>query len=122
MKYVIYVANRLWLIILLYVISILVSATIFSYAENKSFFDGMWWSIITALTIGYGDLYPVTLIGRVSGSIFAHFWIFVIIPMIIGNILTHMLVDKNEFTDGEQRELFDRIKRIESKMDDMRGD
>lgn len=28
-------------------------------------FSGMWWSISTVLTIGYGDIYPVTALGRI---------------------------------------------------------
>ncbi len=27
-------------------------------------FSGMWWSISTILTVGYGDIYPVTVAGR----------------------------------------------------------
>lgn len=28
-------------------------------------FSGMWWSMSTLLTIGYGDIYPITITGRV---------------------------------------------------------
>ena len=28
-------------------------------------FSGIWWSMSTLLTVGYGDIYPVTTIGRV---------------------------------------------------------
>lgn len=32
-------------------------------------FSGIWWSIATLLTIGYGDIYPVTTTGRIMGII-----------------------------------------------------
>ena len=32
-------------------------------------FSGVWWSISTILTIGYGDIYPVTAIGRIMAVI-----------------------------------------------------
>lgn len=35
-------------------------------------FSGIWWSVSTLLTIGYGDIYPVTTMGRVF-SIFITF-------------------------------------------------
>lgn len=28
-------------------------------------FSGLWWSISTILTVGYGDIYPITIVGRV---------------------------------------------------------
>lgn len=30
-------------------------------------FDGIWYSVVTASTTGYGDLFPVTLMGRATG-------------------------------------------------------
>ena len=33
--------------------------------------DAMWWGVITLTTIGYGDVYPVTLVGKFLGAIIA---------------------------------------------------
>ena len=34
-----------------------------------TFGDGLWWSATTVSGVGYGDLYPVTPLGRVIGAI-----------------------------------------------------
>ncbi len=35
----------------------------------KNAFSGIWWSVSTLLTVGYGDIYPVTPLGKAVGVV-----------------------------------------------------
>lgn len=37
--------------------------------QFKNAFSGIWWSVSTLLTVGYGDIYPVTVAGKVMAII-----------------------------------------------------
>jgi len=68
---------KMYGIFLLVMISIITIGTIgFYYLENLSFFDALWLTFVTVLTVGYGDIYPKT----VGGKIFA----FIVISLGIG--------------------------------------
>jgi hypothetical protein len=93
------------MIIRIYLASILLAALAFSVVESKSLIDAIWWCFVTSLTIGYGDIAPVTIAGRIVGIVFGHFWVFCIIPMIVANILMKAIRDDHAFTDAEQEQL-----------------
>lgn len=35
----------------------------------KNAFSGIWWSMSTIFTVGYGDIYPVTVVGKIIGVV-----------------------------------------------------
>lgn len=57
---------------------LLLASTLMYYAEHEaqpeafsSIPETMWWGIATLTTVGYGDVYPVTALGKLLGGIIA---------------------------------------------------
>lgn len=42
----------------------------------KNILDGLWWAISSMTTIGYGDMYPITPLGKLLGSFMSIFGVF----------------------------------------------
>ncbi len=67
------------------------------YAERNhsinSFGDALWWSFVTATTVGYGDISPTTTIGRIIAAILMVVGIG-FIGMLTGTIATYFLAKK----------------------------
>lgn len=49
--------------------SVVISAILMTYFEQMNFQDAIWWSFVTATTVGYGDLSPSTNAGRIIASL-----------------------------------------------------
>jgi voltage-gated potassium channel len=59
-------------------IAMLISGSLLYWAEADAQPDkfgsiprALWWAIVTLTTVGYGDVYPVTVLGRIFGGMFA---------------------------------------------------
>lgn len=71
------------------------------YAQPEAFEnigDGFWWAIVAFTTVGYGDIYPITPLGRLLSSIISLIGIAMIaIPTgIISSAFMSMLIEKKQ--------------------------
>lgn len=60
----------------IFMLSVLLSSSFVYFAEGQlqpdkfsSIPESMWWAIITLTTVGYGDAYPITPLGKAIGAI-----------------------------------------------------
>ena len=64
-------------LVIIFVIMLAASLGMYSVEHNAqpeafpNAFSGMWWSVSALLTVGYGDIYPVTVIGKIMAIIIA---------------------------------------------------
>ena len=92
---------------------IVISAMIYSYAENVPYIDAFWWALVTTTTVGYGDISPATPLGRVAA----------IILMILGigfiGMLTSTITEYFNKSNNEDEESNDKIEILINKIDQL---
>ncbi|MBO7461628.1 MAG: ion transporter [Bacteroidales bacterium] len=71
-------SSEIGVIMGLIIIIMIISSFIMFYAEHDAQPDQfpnvlgcLWWAVVTMTTIGYGDVYPVTMVGKIVGSTMA---------------------------------------------------
>ncbi|HMI09026.1 MAG TPA: potassium channel family protein [Candidatus Saccharimonadales bacterium] len=104
--FVLAMTSKLRWVLLAYVLTRILAILIFHFVEKWSFVEAYWWSGVAALTIGYGDFYPKTSVGRILADGFQHFWIFYCGLAIGAHILMKIFKKLSVFTHREQEWLF----------------
>ena len=78
----------------------------------------LWWAIVTLTTVGYGDVYPVTALGRVFAAIISLAGIGVV--ALPAGVFASAFSD--ELREREIRKLKDRVEEVEQEVDELESE
>lgn len=94
----------------------LVAAVLFALIEHTSIIDSLYWAMTTMSTVGYGDLSPATVLGKVVAIVLMIWSIFVLVPCTVANVVDAVRRDDNQFTHDEQEWMENTMKKICSRL------
>lgn len=88
-------------ILLLAALLIFMAGALLSYIEpEKSLLDGLWWALVTISTVGYGDVAPQTLAGRILGAAVILIGV-VVFSIVTANIAAFLIGSEQEDREAE---------------------
>jgi voltage-gated potassium channel len=97
------------------------SAFCYSTSENIPFLDALWWSIVTATTVGYGDTFPHNMLGKIAAIVLMLSMVLLIIPAITARMASGLIVNNDAFTHSEQEELKQGMRKIVAYLEKQQG-
>ena len=106
------VVNSPRLLTLVSLLFLFIESGLYAIFEKKDFLDSLWWALITATTVGYGDSYPSTTGGRFVAVTLVLGMILFLIPMITASIASKLIVNRDAFTHEEQEEMKELLQEI----------
>lgn len=109
----VFIANSVRLTVMAYLTLIVVSGGLYWLFEaDKSIGDSIWWAVVTASTVGYGDLYPVTTAGRIVAGFLISIMVLMVIPLITAHFASKLIVDSDAFRHEEQEEIKNNLRAV----------
>jgi voltage-gated potassium channel len=104
-RVLVWLANSPKKLLLSYAILIVVCAVLYDHFEEQTFGDSVWWAVVTASTVGYGDISPETWQARVMAGILISAMVLLVIPLITAHFASKLIVNNDAFHHEEQEEL-----------------
>ena len=112
--------NHFGYILITTIILIVLGALAMSYLENMDIGDSIWWSFVTTTSVGYGDIYPTTNLGRIIAVLLMITGLG-FVGMLSGTIATYFLAEKkgkNSYRGSVIEDIKDKL----DKFDDLSSD
>ncbi|MEU8656788.1 potassium channel family protein [Actinoplanes philippinensis] len=108
---VVWLANSPRTLLIAYSILIVVCGTLYNRFEaGTSFGDSIWWAVVTASTVGYGDISPQSWQARVLAGILISVMVLLVIPLITAHFSSKLIVNNDAFRHEEQEELKENLR------------
>ncbi|MRM78863.1 potassium channel protein [Lactococcus lactis subsp. cremoris] len=95
---------------------IMTDSFVFSLFEKISFGDAVWWAIVTTTTVGYGDFYPKTIVGKFAAAILMFLGIG-LIGYLTSTIINYFTNDMEQKEKSQELEQISKIESLERKID-----
>jgi voltage-gated potassium channel len=95
-----------------YLSMLAVGGVLYSTFEDKDFGESLWWAVVTASTVGYGDTYPHSGPGRVVAGLLISVMVLLVIPLITAHFASKLIVDADAFRHEEQEEIKNNLRAI----------
>ena len=87
--------------------------------EFPSVWLGLWWAVQTVTTVGYGDIVPTQVEGRIIASLVMLIGIG-FLSLITATVASTLIARADEASNAEQREaVADAFRRIEQRLDEL---
>jgi voltage-gated potassium channel len=113
------IANSVKATVLAFLLLIAVSAALYALFEDKNVGDAMWWAVVTASTVGYGDTYPTHTAGRILAGTLISTMVLLVVPLITAHFASKLIVDQDAFRHEEQEEIKANLRAIRAAVERM---
>ena len=89
------------------------AGALFALLEDRSLGDGFWWAFVTVTTVGYGDVMPTTVGGKVLA-----------VALMLGGVgflllLAGALIEHFVAVQVEEREILRRLDAVSARLDEL---